>query len=571
MAALPRFLAAAALFSAALVPTITIAQPVPLDTQQLQRQQQREDTLRGTLEPNPDAPPPPAIQPPPPTRIPTDEQRCERIHEVRLTGPLSADFQWLLESLSGPDDDDAPQDRCLGTTGISVLQARLQNALIHRGYVTSRVLVGPQDLNASGTLVATLVPGLLREVRFTPDSEQSAFAGNALPGLSGEPLQLRDVEQGIENLKRLPSVDADIRIEPVDQADAEVGRSDLLVRYRQPRPLRLNLSADDGGTRATGKHQGTATFFWDSPLALNDLLSFTAGHSLERGDSRATRSALLNYAVPWDYWLFGATVSRNHYHQSVAGASQTYVFSGVSDTAELRAQRVVWRSAVARTSLGTRVYRRSSASFIDDTEIEVQHRVTSVWELNAAHRQYFGDATADVSVAMRRGTGAFGALPAPEEAFGEGSSRLRMTVLDLAWLQPLKLFGEKLQLASNWHGQWNQTPLTPQDRIAIGSRYSVRGFDGESSLLGERGWFWRNDLALSMVAGHEIYAGLDAGRVGGPSAAFLAGKGLAGAVLGLRGGTPVWRYDFFVGRPVHKPASFQTARTTAGFNLSYAF
>lgn len=555
------------------VPIVTVAQqqPVPLDTQQLQRQQQREDTLRGTLDPNPDAPPPPATPPPPPARIPTDEHPCERIHQVQLTGPLSADFQWLLDSLSGPDQDDAPQDRCLGATGISVLQTRMQNALIHRGYITSRVLVGSQDLNATGLLVATFVPGLLRSIGFTPDSDQNAFAGNALPAVPGQPLQLRDVEQGIENLKRPPSADADIQIVPVEQASGDVGQSDLVIHYRQPHPLRMNLSADDGGTKATGKNQGSVTVFWDNPLALNDLLSFTAGHNLESSGAHGTRSAFLNYAVPWDYWLFGASASHNHYHQSVAGASQTYVFSGASDTAELRAQRVVWRTASARTSLGARVYRRSSASFVDDAEVEVQHRVTSVWEINATHRQYLGDATVDAGVAIRRGTGAFGALHAPEEHFGEGTSRLEMTVLDLAFVQPFKLLGEKWQLSSVWHGQWNQTPLTPQDRIAIGSRYSVRGFDGESSLLGDRGWFWRNDLAWSMAAGHEAYLGLDVGQVSGPSAAQLAGTGLAGGVLGLRGGAAGWRYDFFVGRPIHKPAAFQTARTTGGFNVSYAF
>lgn len=42
--------------------------------------------------------------------------------------------------------------------------------------------------------------------------------------------------------------------------------------------------------------------------------------------------------------------------------------------------------------------------------------------------------------------------------------------------------------------QWNRTPLTPQDRFAIGGRYTVRGFDGETSLMGERGWLLRNDI-----------------------------------------------------------------------------
>ena len=30
--------------------------------------------------------------------------------------------------------------------------------------------------------------------------------------------------------------------------------------------------------------------------------------------------------------------------------------------------------------------------------------------------------------------------------------------------------------------------------FSIGGRYTVRGFDGEASLMGERGWLLRNDI-----------------------------------------------------------------------------
>ncbi|KAG1253636.1 hypothetical protein G6F66_015093 [Rhizopus arrhizus] len=41
------------------------------------------------------------------------------------------------------------------------------------------------------------------------------------------------------------------------------------------------------------------------------------------------------------------------------------------------------------------------------------------WELGLGHRHFIGKATLDVNLAYRKGTGAFNALRAPEEAFGE--------------------------------------------------------------------------------------------------------------------------------------------------------
>ncbi len=542
--------------------------PPSLETQQLQLQQQREEGQRRSLDSTPDIRRP---APPPPTgRLRDDETPCVVIRELRLGGAYADSFRWLIPAASGTDADDAPIGRCLGDASIALIQARMQGELVRRGYVTSRVLARAQNLAAAGVLELTVVPGLLHGILLAPANGVPRTAAAAIPSSVGEALRLRDIEQGLENLKRIPGAEADIEIVPAEATDAESAASDLLVHYRAGRAWRANLSVDDGGTRATGRRQGVATLFWDNPLALNDQLSLSLGRSLEHRDSRATGSTALNYSLPWGYWLIGASASRNRYRQSVAGASQDYVFSGVSDNAELRLQRVVWRSASARTSLGLRTARRSSASFIDDTEIEVQHRVTALWELSATHRHFVGDAVVDGSLALRRGTGAYGAQPAPEEPFGEGTSRMRLAIADLAYTQPLRWGDQRWRVSSAWHAQWNRTPLTPQDRIAIGSRYTVRGFDGESFLLAERGWFWRNELAWSVAEGHEAYLGLDGGRVGGPSAASLAGRSLVGGVLGVRGSHAGLSYEVFVGKPLHKPARFNTAHTAVGFNVSYA-
>src|SRR5690606_26175300 len=162
---------------------------------------------------------------------------------------------------------------------------------------------------------------------------------------------------------------------------------------------------------------------------------------------------------------------------------------------ELVLSRVLQRDGASKTSGSLKAFARQSRSFIDDTEIEVQRRRTGGWELALEQRRQVGRARFDGRTAFKRGTGAFGALPAPEEVFDEGRSRFALLVWDLAWSQPFELAGLRLQWNSQWRGQRERTPLTPQDRFAIGGRYSVRGFDGESSLIGERGWWWRNELA----------------------------------------------------------------------------
>ena len=151
---------------------------------------------------------------------------------------------------------------------------------------------------------------------------------------------------------------------------------------------------------------------------------------------------------------------------------------------------------------------------------------------------------------------------------------MKIITADAGMNVPFKIGRQNFALDSNLHAQWHKTPLTQQDKLAIGSRYTVRGFDGETTLSAERGWYWRNDLSWQYRPNHQLYAGLDTGRVSGPSAEYLLGRSLSGAALGVRGQSKAGgtlSYDLFAAKPLHKPDRFQTAKTTFGFNLNYSF
>ena len=417
------------------------------------------------------------------------------------------------------------------------------------------------------------MPGRIAAIRLTPDSSTRTSLWNAIPARVGDLLNLRDIEQGLENLKRVPTAETDIQIEPSRAPDARPGDSDLVVKYVQKRLLRATVSLDDSGTQATGRYQGGVTLSVDNPFGLNDLFYVNASHSLTNHDGRhGTEGQTVHYSVPFGYWLLGITASQSQYHQTVAGASQDYVYGGKTNNAELRLARLIYRDQHRKTTLAVRAFRRESRNAIDDTELDVQHRVVGGWEASLNHKEFIGNATLEGNLAYRRGTGAFGSIRAPEEARGEGTSHFALVTADLALNAPFQIGEQKLRYSGLIRAQWNRTPLTPQDRFAIGGRYTVRGFDGETSLLGERGWLLRNDVGWANgQSGAEAYIGADVGHVNGPSTKQLLGHTLAGAVVGVRGAMKGLNYDLFVGAPMVKPQGYRTATATLGFNLNYGF
>ena len=500
--------------------------------------------------------------------LPQDESPCFAIERITLEGELAPEFQWALKA-ADPARDPAT-GRCLGTAGINQVMKRVQNALLARGYVTTRVLAAPQDLK-NGVLTLTLVPGRIRAIRFAEGTSSRATLWNAVPAKPGDVLNLRKIEQALENFQRIPTVAADIQIVPAEGEGAEPGQSDLVITWQQKGRLRVNLSLDDSGSEATGKLQAGATLSADNLLAWNDLFYVNVGHSAFNGGGKQTSSWTAHYDVPMDHWLFGITASEYDYRQTVAGAFENYDYSGSSRNVELRVSRLLFRNAKLKTGVYGRSWWSESDNYIDDVEIEVQRRRMAGWELGFTHKQFVGTATLEGSVGYRRGTGAYNALHAPEELFNEGTSRLKLITADLQVAIPFQIGEQRLRYSGTWRGQWNRTPLVPQDRFAIGGRYTVRGFDGEMSLAGERGWLVRNDVSLSLGGNQEVYVGADYGHVGGPSTALQLGNHLAGAALGLRGSWRGLAWDGFVGAPLSKPHGYPTAYTTLGFSMNYSF
>lgn len=558
-------------------------QAVQVQQDHFLREQQRIDQQQQQLQPSQDVRLDRQIQSPA-TTLPSDESPCFHIQQVLLDGDSAKQFQTDLKKAL--DSLGFKPGICLGAQGINRIMVSTQNILIGKGYITTRILAAPQDLN-SGTLILTVAPGRISKLYVQGSENSSNTAGrianfqNEFPISNGQILNLRDLEQGLENLKRIPTAEADIQIIPAEQPN----ESDIAIQWKQRIiPYRFSLSANDSGDTSTGKYQGNITFSSDNPFGLSDLfyisygrdLGYKANYTDQEGKTTGsgTRSLAVHYSVPFGNWLWSLNHNRYRYHQAVAGDRENYDYNGNRFTTDLSLTRLLYRNAHRKSHAGLKLWKQESQSFINDAEISVQRRQTAGWEFNVNHKEYIGNATLNLAASYKRGTGAVGSLRAPEEAFNEGTSRMKIITADADLNLPFHLGKQAFSYDANIHAQWNKSPLLQQDKLAIGNRYTVRGFDGELTLAAERGWYWRNDLSWQYTNSHLAYIGADIGHVSGPSAPKLLGQTLAGSVVGLKGqikaGGQLY-YDVFAGKPFKKPAGFQTANAALGFSLNYSF
>lgn len=102
----------------------------------------------------------------------------------------------------------------------------LQNRLINHRWITSRVFVPAQDLS-TGTLKLVVIAGKVAKVIFTSDSSTYSNLYVVMPAHKNSLLDLRYIEQGLENLQRLPTVQ--VSIEMVS------GETPIIINHQQSR------------------------------------------------------------------------------------------------------------------------------------------------------------------------------------------------------------------------------------------------------------------------------------------------------------------------------------------------
>ncbi|QER39657.1 ShlB/FhaC/HecB family hemolysin secretion/activation protein [Acinetobacter suaedae] len=517
--------------------------------------------------------------------IVVEETPCFPIKQVTLSIKNNLDqqyqvddFSYLIKTLN--NHKKGIIGRCIGTQSLQNLVRYSQNELMKRGMITSQITALPQDLN-TGLLELQLELGRLHRIIRANEQPSKLELNSALPFKENDVLNLRQLDQGLENLKRTTNRTLDIQIIPAStEGQIELnGYSDLLIKAESLKKLNFNIGVDDSGSETTGKYIGNIGVGLNSPFHLNDAFNLNFSHSLDDFKKNRNQNYFISYQVPIRNYELNASFNQSEYDQYVAGYNSPILYSGKTQQSNLTLSHLLSRGSHYKTSLYGKAYHKRSQNFIENIEVEVQRRQTSGWNIGLQHRQYFGVASLDFGLDYRHGTGALNAKPAAEEQIrdingnlrpSEGYARAPLWSADLRLNYPFQILDYPVQYRLSWKGQYAPKILVPQDRFYIGGRYSVRGFDGDIMLSGDNGHYLQQEMSFnSSISNTQFYFGIDQGWVNGRNS-IPDNRHLLGTVFGLRSYYQGIYLDAFAGHGLIAPKNLDKDWVT-GFSLSYSY
>ena len=459
-------------------------------------------------------------------------------------------------------------NRKLTVEDVNRLSTSLNTALIKHGYVTSRIGIPSQSL-ASGNLQFNLQLGRVESILYKMYAQPLPWQ-NAFPIREGDILNIRNIEQGIEQMKRIGSQNVSVELEPGTKPLA----TNIVLETTKKSPIHGMISIDDSGLKDTGKLQWTAAIGVDRVFNANDSLNLSINRdAAQDGERKGSRNHTISYSIPRGKDTFSISYSDMKYHQTINSMVTPFISSSHAKTVRGSWNHVFHRDRTTKRSWDIIISKRNAKNYINDVEIAVQRANTASLEVGISERRYIKKNTLYSRAAIKQGVGWFGSQP--EYGNGAPSTRYTQLLLDVDYQIP-RIWGHRpASITTSFYGQWTlgDKRLFSRDMISLGNRYTVQGFDGENTLMAESGWYMRNEVASYIPKWKSsVYANIDFGAVYGPSTEVLTGKFIAGTSLGIRGQFKSGLfYDVFVGAPLYKPSGYKTDSVTAGFQAGVRF
>jgi len=466
------------------------------------------------------------------------------------------------------------EKRDLSAQDLENVMRRLTNWYIERGYVASRAYLPQQDLG-SGILKVRVIEGRVEKIELSKKARVGLE--NAFPGIEGNVLNLRDLEQGLDQINRLSSREVKMTMEPGET----LGGTVVKIEPERKKWFPFSIGVDNGGLKSTGNWVVRTQGQVEELLGINDqlALSYSFDPTL-RDDDHFSQAASAQLSIPYGYWMFQGGFNYSDYtneiqSQFMTTGSSRGVYGGVTKML-YRDQKIKWQT-------GLQFSYQDSTNYIDEIRLITGSRELASlrWssDLTYLGKTWQGSA----ALGMEQGLDWFGARSDDErrsstEPYAEG----QIYTLDLngQWALPVRLPGAPYFWSSSLRVQYAPQYLFSSQQTSLGGGSSIRGFR-EESILSDCAYYWRNDwicggfdinrFTLGAFSKLSPYVFADMGQAFGPAVDSSEEGVISGTGFGLRLNGQNVNVDTYLAVPLSAPDQVIDRGSLGYFSIKYIF
>lgn len=446
-----------------------------------------------------------------------NQQRSLRQQSVvgkqEATGAQAADKRCLkwkkldvrgLELLSKKEQANIAQavpTQCINVAQLNELSRTISNIFLDKGYFRIRI---KQSSNKKQQLVWDVSP-----LRVSKINNKTTLSSKTLfPNVQGEPINIRRLDQGLDQANRLAAHSVSMDIYPDQNGGLVVDVVD------QPRKAFSGaVQMDYNGQNSTGRSRIQAALNVDNVAGLADSLSVYAGSTSAMNHDRYSRYAGAQYSIPYGYWLFSLAASTGKYRADLTLPSGIRAKrDGSSWQYSLRADRVFSRGQSHISSFYGRLNRTSVRNDFMSARLQGGSYELSSAALGLTHTAVIPVGVLSLDGQYVQGLSILGADKKKDSAANPKFKKILLSAdwtHRHSWLNRAFLFQHSMMLQQAWKS------LPGVEELGLTDSLAVRGFR-DAPLSADKGFYLRQTVSMPFSVKNGLllkpYLGLDFGR-----------------------------------------------------------
>lgn len=391
----------------------------------------------------------------------------------------------------------------MGKTEIMALIRQLTNFYVGKGYTSTMVSLRSGNLRM-GELNLTVLWGKVNDFSINdntaPGWREKLRIYAATPVKKGDVLNIQDLDQSLDNMMKV-SPGTTMKVKAAETTGySDINYSDSGVNY-------VSMSA--GFNNSGSPERGDRQYFFSGSLrniiGVNDSLTGRYAWYDLKNNKEHQYTAFAAWNFPFGYWNLDLSYLHSNYEQYVGGIFGAYVSEGTSKRASAKLSRLINRNADGKLSGWVKVERRSSANYIEKTQVDVSTKDYSniAIGINYVGSTLGGWIYGDLSVTAGR--------PWFNTAW-KGDPDLSGYDIDFVkyngsfnWKRDIASFKRiGLQYDGSLLFQKTNDVLVSSEQITLGDEFTVRGFKN-NSISGESGAVLSNNINIPFNVGFDAF------------------------------------------------------------------
>lgn len=455
---------------------------------------------------------------------------CSKVRRIEVRGIVHLGVQELRTKLEPLAVD------CVGNEEVKAILVTINETYADRGYVATQGYLPEQDLIASKTLAINVIAGRIEKVvyrenrgdealgfsermskswgkvtdaagpwsfltavsqfldRFDDPLDDFQILPHDLPTDpkiwtsfitdSGDLVQIDAIQQGIDQINRVASSRAQVKLEP----GTEPATSVVVVENTREDSFRINAGyelngADINGSGRTVPSRLKLDMAKDNLIGINDAWRMSYAGGLDSNEVRAA------FSVPFRRFTFSIDAG---YSESLSEVTPGVELFSRDGTVTAALGYLLYRSRDRQIALDNSLSWRNNERFLNGVSLTPQ-TIASV-RTGITETRTFETVQISYGAGLNQGLPILGGMDDPPD-ITPSTPRAEFLKFD-GQASLSKAFAEVGLLRIDLNGQWTERPLYSDDQLVLGSISTVRGFTNGAVRV-DRGVVLRTEFAPS--------------------------------------------------------------------------